>query len=80
MCVSKMYKGRCLWLLTFPSTSSSMFTTGTGISIPERREVVKRAHCIFMFMSLGISCFSRKDHSIANVTKPMLPNVCLVGH
>lgn len=80
MCVSKVYKGRCLWFLVFLSMSSSMFTTGTGISIPERIKVVKSEHCIFMFMPVDVPCISRKDHSIANITKPMLPNVHPIGN
>jgi len=57
-----------------------MFTTGTGFSIPERIKVFKNEHCIFMFMPVGVSCVSRKDHNIANVTKYMLPDDYPVGN
>lgn len=60
-CVSKMYKGGCLWFLIFPSISSSMFTIGIGISIPERIKVIKSEHCIFMFMPVDVPCVSRED-------------------
>lgn len=79
MCVSKMYKGRCLWFLIFPSMSRSMFTTGLGISVLERIKVVKSEHCIVTFMPVDVPCLGRKDHSIVNVPKLVLPNVYLFG-
>lgn len=49
-----------------------MFAPGVGISVSERIKVVKSERCIFMFMPVDVSCLSRKDHSIANITKSML--------
>lgn len=53
-----------LWFLIVPSMSSSMFVTGIGIPIPEKIEVVKREHRLFMFMPMPVDvlCVSRKGH------------------
>lgn len=55
-----------------------MFTMGIGISIPESIKVIKSEHCIFMFMPVDVPCVSRKDHSIANITK-IYAAKCLSG-
>lgn len=41
--------------------------------------MVEIEQCIFMAVPVDVPCVSRKDHSMASSTKPVLPNADPVG-